>query len=310
MNNSLFKTLAKQHQIDYREKYIDNQYNTYKTWLSKDSSINGKNFFDGFGIFDIAKQRYPIKDLDSLYGKDIDVFSDMLRSEHIPLNFFVPLRYDLNFCRNVFNRFLGNAIKQINKNAVIDGKENIKIEFSPSPMEEFLADNTSFDTYIEYELYDGSLGLLGIEVKYTEKEYQLKKNSKEEKEINNPMSKYYEISKKSSLYKKANNGYSNNPKTNILKDNEFRQIWRNHLLAESIILHDNSKIKHSSSLLFYPAKNDHFTNVGEKYSGLLNKNKDKFILITYEEYFLACYKYCPNDMYKKWIDYLYERYIV
>jgi hypothetical protein len=307
MINSIFKALARKHQINYREKNIDNQYNTYKTWLSKDSSIKGNIFFDGFGIFDIAKQRYPIKTSDLL---NINVFSDMLRSEHIPFNLFIPLRYDLNFCKNVFNRFLNGTIKKINEYAVIDGKENIKIEFAPSPKEKFLADNTSFDTYIEYELYDGSLGLLGIEVKYTEKEYELKAGSKEEKEINDPMSKYYEISNKSNLYKMINNGYSNDPKNNLLKNDEFRQIWRNQLLAESIILHDNSKINHSSSLLFYPNKNDHFTDVGEKYVNLLNENKNKFILITYEEYLLACYKYCPNDIYKKWIDYLFERYIV
>jgi hypothetical protein len=310
MKNSSFKALAKEHQIYYREKFIDRQYHEYKTWLSKNASVKGKNFFDGFGIFDTAKQRYPIPSLDVLSRKDINVFSDMLRSEHIPFNLFVPLRYDLNFCKNVFNQFLGGSIKKINGHSIIDGTENIKIEYSPRPKKEFLNDNTSFDTYIEYQLHDGSFGLIGIEVKYTEKAYPLTAGSKEAKEINDPNSNYYAISNRAKLYKNNNNGYSSIPKNNLLKNDEFRQIWRNQLLAESIILHDNSKIKHASSLLFYPNKNSHFAGVGEQYSDFLNAGKNKFIPITYEAYLLACHKYCPNDRHKKWIDYLYERYIV
>jgi hypothetical protein len=311
MERSKFKSFAREHQIYFREKYIEKEYNKYKTWLTLKSSINGNNFFDGFNIFTIAKQRYPIKSIEILSRDEINVFSDMLRSEHIPLNFFIPLRNDLGFCRNIFNEFLDNKIKVINKKAVIDCKENLKVEFAPFPKERYLNDNTSFDAYIEYTHDDGRLGLLGIEVKYTEKEYPLEKHSKQEKEINNPKSKYYEISNKSDLYKIKNNGYSNNPESNILKNDLFRQIWRNQLLAESILFHDEIKFSHSTSIVLYPNKNSHFSNVGEHYLSFLKERNNKFILITYEEFLLACYKHCPNDKeYKRWIDYLYMRYII
>jgi hypothetical protein len=310
MENSRFKSLAKEHQIYFREKFIEKDCNTYKTWLTINSSIKGKNFYDGFDIFTAAKERYPIKSLEKLSRNDINVFSDMLRSEHIPLNIFIPLRTDLNYCRNILNEFLNNKIKVINKNAIIDNNENLKIEFAPSPKEKYLNDNTSFDAYIEYTHEDGKLGLLGIEVKYTEKEYLLEKNSKQEKEVNDPTSKYYDISNKSNLYKIKKNGYSIDPNDNILKNDFFRQIWRNQLLAESIIIQDHTKFAHSSSIIFYPSKNSHFSDVGENYKSLLKINNNKFVLITYEEYFLACYKHCPNEKYKKWIDYLFTRYII
>jgi hypothetical protein len=304
MENAKFKLLAKNHQIYFKEKYIEKKYCKYKTWLSKQSRLAGKNFYNDFDIFATAEKRYPT-------GKEINVFSDMLRSEHIPLNLFVPLRHDLKYCKDVFNEFLNEKISIINKNALIDGRENLKIEFAPSPKNTYLNDNTSFDAYIEYINNDGGLGLLGIEVKYTEREYPLKKGTKEEKEVNDPQSKYYEISTKSNLYKTNKGGYSKNPNKNILKNDIFRQIWRNQLLAESITFQTNSKFVHSSSLILYPSKNSHFADVGEKYISFLNKNDNKFILVTYEEYFLACYKHCPkNEKYKNWVDYLYTRYII
>ena len=98
---------------------------TLKPWLTNDLGREGKNFYDGFSIFDVVKHRYP-----NFY---IDLYCDTLRSEHIPFNFFVPFRQDLNFCKNVFNRLLNGCIKAIESTCIIDNKENIKIEFSPKP---------------------------------------------------------------------------------------------------------------------------------------------------------------------------------
>jgi len=312
MDNKGFKQRAREHQIEYKEKNIEKEYNQYKTWLTETSSINGKIFYDGFNIFQFAKNRYPINSLDS--DKKINIFADMLRSEHIPLNLFVPLKFDLKYCRSILNSLLDESIiKTIKDEALIDGKENIKIEYAPSPKENYLNDRTSFDTYIEYEHKDGNMGILCFEVKYTEKEYVLKKGSKEEKEVYDESSKYYEISNKSKIYKKYNGKeecYSCLSGTNILTEDIYRQIWRNQLLAESILLDKKSKFKYATSIIIYPQKNSHFSYVGEKYKNMLNNSKNKFILITYEQYILMCYKYCPNNDYKKWIDYLINRYII
>jgi hypothetical protein len=317
MENSKFKVLAREQQIKFREKYIGNEYNTYKTWLSIRDSMDGKNFFtgfkedNGFEIFDVVRSCiYPIKnDSDFLNRKKINVYSDMLRSEHIPINLFVPLMFDLDYCKNIFNEFLNGTIKEISKRSILDNKENIRIEFAPSPKEEYLNDRTSFDTYMEYVHNDGCLGLICIEVKYTEKDYPLKKGSKEEKDVNNNLSKYYEISNKSNLYKLNSNGYSMEPKENKLKENRYRQIWRNQLLAESILLRNGENIKHATSIIIYPENNTHFSIIGKNYINMLN-DKNKFALITYENYIKSCYKHCPDDEHKNWIDYLSNRYIV
>ncbi|MDR1880029.1 MAG: hypothetical protein LBQ78_03775 [Tannerellaceae bacterium] len=285
MTNSEFKRAARQHQIAYREKYISLENNRYATWLSDADGQKGRNFYVGLGVFESVRQRYP-----QFY---VDLYSDMLRSEHIPFNLFVPFLQNLEFCKNVFNERMSGCIKSI---------ENIKIEYAPSPKENYLDDGTSFDAYIEYTHADNSKGMIGIEVKYTEKEYPLDPNSKQAKDINDKKGKYYAISEMSGLYK------PNSIET--LKTDLFRQIWRNHLLAESIRLVDNDKFKHATSMLFYPKDNGHFAETNKKYCEMLADNDKKFISITYEDFFESCEKHCPNNDFKKWIDYLSERYII
>ncbi len=300
MTNSEFKQAAKKHQVSWREQNIRKEYNTYVTWLTDKDGNEGKNFFDsenelGLGIFQAVKERYP-----NYY---VDLYSDTLRSEHIPFNLFVPFRKDLEFCKNVFNEFLNGSIKSIENRAIFDNGENIKIEFAPSPKENYLNDRTSFDTYIEYTHNDNSKGVIGIEVKYTEKEYKLKAGSTEECVIKNVKeSKYYEISKKSDVF-------DINTIDTMITD-VYRQVWRNHLLAESIRLVNNDTFKHATSMIFYPNGNTHFAETSKKYIAMLLNTNNKFVPVTYEDFLNACYKHCPNNNFKEWLNYLTNRYIV
>lgn len=294
MTNSEFKRAAKRHQVSWRERNIGTDYNTYVTWLTDKDGVEGKNFFDGFGVFKAVRERYP-----KFY---VDLYSDTLRSEHIPFNLFVPFRQNLEFCKNVFNEFLNDNIKSIDKQAEIDGGENVKIEFAPSPKENYLNDRTSFDTYIEYTHTDNSKGIIGIEVKYTEKEYKLEAGSTQEKAIKDRTSKYFSISKDCGLYDVTS--------IDIMLTDIYRQVWRNHLLGESIRLVHSDKFKHFSSLTFYPNGNDHFTHTSEKYVAMLLDKQNRFVPVTYEKFIAACYKHCPDDKFKAWIDYLKNRYII
>ncbi|HCA43403.1 MAG TPA: hypothetical protein DEP28_09155 [Bacteroidetes bacterium] len=293
MTNSEFKKVAREHQIRYREENIGTGYNKYTTWLTDEDAKIGKNFCDGFSIFQEVKKRYP--------NFKVGLYSDMLRSEHIPFNLFVPFRYDLNFCKNVFNEFLGGCIKSVDEKSILDNNENIKIEFAPSPKGNYLNDSTSFDSYIEYTHHDNSKGIIGVEVKYTEKEYPLKKGSRQDININDNASNYYKVSELCELY--DSKSYDN------LKKDLYRQIWRNQLLAESICLVHKDKIKYSSSMIFYPDGNEHFTETGNNYIAMLKNNENKLVLVTYEKFLSACKKHCPDKKFKTWIDYLAKRYI-
>lgn len=214
-DHSGFRAKARLHQSKYRADVLKLPFEKYGNYLKQADAEIGKNFYPDFNIFSAVKSYRR-------YG--VSLYSNMLRSEHIPFNFFVPLRYDLDLCKAVFNSILSNCIKSIPKQAIIDGKENIKIEFAPKPKEQYLNDRTSFDSYIEYDHIDGSKGIIGIEVKYTELGYKISGKT-ESDAIKNTNSKYYEVSEKCGLY--TSNCYSK-----LILD-DFRQIWRINFLEKA-----------------------------------------------------------------------------
>lgn len=311
MDRNRFKKLARKHQIDWKEYNIGRDYNDYETWLNDQDAKDGENFFDprnklGFGVFEAVKRRYP-------YFRKY-LYVDILRSEHIPFNLFIPFRKDLDFCKKVLNDFLGGIIetipslihvKYVKKDSrVVKEIEtpNIIIEHAPSPKGEYLNDGTAFDTYIEFMDKDGEKGVIGIEVKYTEEAYHLtKKSEKEKATVNDEKSVYYDVSSRCGAF--------NMDAIGEMKADDYRQLWRNHLLVESIKLHD--KVKYVFSILVYPQDNGHFVEACKNYRELLKpEERNSFVPITYEEFFETCDRHCPNEEFGKWLDYMRNRYII
>lgn len=279
-----FLKRARLHQSKFRAQTLGLPFDKFGNYLTKEDGEKGKNFYDGFGIFEAVKKYRK-------YNKPL--YSNMLRSEHIPFNFFIPLNQDKLFCKNIFNDFFNFSIQTIDR---------IEIEYAPSPADKYLKDRTSFDSYIEYTRTDQTKGIIGIEVKYTEKEYKLEPNSKQEKDIQDKSSKYFSVTDSCKIYKPE--------AINVLPTDKFRQVWRNHLLGESILLTDSDKFQHFTSLMLFPKDNSHFIHASKEYIELLTDNNDKFIPLTYEQFFSACNKHCPDSEFKKWLDYLSKRYIV
>lgn len=286
IDSSGFLSKARLHQSIFRVNELKlTDCDAYGNYLIKDDAEKGANFYNGFDILKVVKKRYKN------YSKSL--YANMLRSEHIPFNLFVPLMQDEVFCKNIFNHFLDNAIRSI---------DHIEIEYAPSPASSYLNDKTSFDTYIEYTTTDEKKAILGIEVKYTEGAYLLKKGSSEEKRILDQNSTYYTVSRKSGLYK-------DNVEVQLITD-DYRQVWRNQLLGESILQVDGNKYKKFTSITIFPEANVHFVEISKGYLDLMNEGEKHFISIKYEDFIESAYRYCPNEDYKNWIDYLKRRYIV
>lgn len=283
LDPSGFLKRARLHQSRFRADILNLPFDGYGNYLSRADGENGNNFHNGFGIFEAVRKCRK-------YNRPL--YSNMLRSEHIPFNIFVPLDCNKTFCKNIFNEFLDNTIKAV---------EIIVIEYAPRPIIKYLDDKTSFDTYIEYEHIDGSTGILGIEVKYTEREYNLALKSKQEKEINNNKSKYFSVTECCKLY--------HSEALNVLPTDKYRQMWRNQLLGESILIVDADKYKHFTSIILFPSGNSHFIKTCKEYIDLLATNEKKFIPLTYEEFFATCNKYCPDNDYREWLGYLLKRYL-
>ena len=255
-------------------------------WLILDSNLlaSASPFYSDFNILEAVSDRYGKK-----YSKPL--YANLLRSEHIPFNLFVPLRYNLDYARQVLNEFVDNNIQEV---------KEIRIEYAPPLADKYLKDKTSFDVYVSYLHQDGQDGALGIEVKYTEKSYPLISGSKEEEDIDviKKASRYWEVSENSGLF---HSGYE------ILRRDKYRQIWRNHLLGESIQQID--KISHFTSITLFPKGNTHFSLVLPEYQAYLNDPK-KVIGVTYEDFIGGLKKYSTGQRYDLWIKYLEDRYII
>jgi hypothetical protein len=186
---------------------------------------------------------------------------------------------------------------------IIDHIIEIEIEYPEANHPEYLNDRTSFDTFVLYQHIDGSMGIIGIEVKYTEHSYQI--GVKEKKEMDNPESLYYQRSRESGVFLVDD-------VTNLkpLTQDNYRQIWRNHLLGESILIEDRLKYSHFHSLTFYPEGNTHFSKVIKEYRELLKpEHRERVQGITYERFFEICRKQRPTEELGKWLEYLERRYL-
>lgn len=280
-----FRAKARKHQAEFREQIMEEDCtDPYGSVLSEEAGRKGVNFYPGFGILEAVKDRYQ--------GFRQLLYCHTLRSEHIPFNFFVPLKKNKDLLKALLNHYLQNTIEEIVK---------IEIEFAPSPFKNYLNDRTSFDCCISYKHVDGTQGMVGIETKYTEHSY--KPGTKELQEVNDPTGIYYRASRSSGLYKEGS--------LEVLKGDKFRQIWRNHLLGARILDVDALQYKHFTLATLYPAGNTYIHNACKTYKELLNDNaKDKFLPITFESFLETLSSLAKEEQLKHWAYYLKLRYIV
>jgi hypothetical protein len=279
MTKGNFKNQAKLRQLECfkgeNQADVLNSGRPQPHWLNEDAAVRGKIFYEGYEIFGFVKEWREKTDTP-------EWFYDTLRSQHIPFNFFVPLISEKRLCINVLNHLFKLDIAHISA---------IRFEY-PKHSDNPLKDKTSFDVFISYVNPDFVKGFIGFEVKYTEGGY-----SPTEKENQNPV--YYYLTP-SELYL--------NTKEPRLKDNAYRQIWRNHLLGYLVKKEFWDKFL---SVTLYPEGNIHFTKAIAQYENFLTEDgKTTLKGLNYEDFFLALIKFCRTPEQKEWVKYLIKRYLV
>ena len=282
-----FKAKARAHQFAFCENILNDYYEEKypQVILSPSAARQGLIFCDTYRNLILKKVKK--------FGTSA-LFSNMLRSEHIPYNLFVPMEEDLENAKLLFNEIIGGNILSIT---------HIYIEFAGyADKAMYLNDGTSFDTYIEYLDDSNQKGAIGIEVKYTENGYSI--GEKEEKDIKDTTGRYNQMTYKSGYF------ISDLDIQIFLKAHHLRQIWRNHLLGFSMI--ERGDIQHFHYIHLYPQGNTHFHQyaVPEYKSLLTPKGKDCFNALTYEKLFEMMSQYFSSEKQKEWINYLYQRYMV
>lgn len=363
LSHSAFKELARQHQIAFKtapkekgglgivrfptrvmhRRNKDGELKEYEIpvksslmWEdSKDASGNYIIFYEGFRkqISEAVKSRTRIeKSKEGNRFSCSQMVTNLLRSEHIPYNVFFPLHKDDETVA-LFNDILGEAR--------IESISDIRIEFAPVRIDAasskevpLLGDGTAFDVYVEYiplNSQPGQKGGIGIEVKYTEKEYRLNPESKEFHETHDSkgihLADNYKIPsheigwfKPEYLadvqYEEKDKDVPNEEKDKIEKHfvaDKFRQIWRNHLLGAAMIL--NGDLCEFTSLTVFPEGNGHFREDDKNHlwleykKKLTDEGKATLKYLTFENLFSKLRKHLHFQGATEWIDYLERRYI-
>lgn len=335
MDNEEYKSAAREFQIRFKEDelMIERKYSPERVlrWTDKhgvrrqktvtvESSLLPKHLCDGDGAYvifypgfrreitrEVNKSESPTKG---------QMVSNLLRSEHMPYNIFYPMRKDLVGAARLFNEILGeDRIGRIN---------DIKIEYNPGG----LKDGTAFDVFVAYTSVEGKRGAIGIEVKYTEKEYLIKRGSKEWNETHcaygvHLADNYRRPSRRSGWFKDEyiDDAYFSDKDAcrEHVTANLYRQIWRNHLLGASMVLglcgNPADRLDEFTSLTVHPEGNGHFGDDLWKAYGkkLTDAGKATIRHLTYERLFpmmSACLSSESIPQLGDWVDYLERRYNV
>lgn len=192
----------------------------------------------------------------------------------------------------------------------------IRIEYAPSPADatdgwRYLNDGTSFDCYIGYKDNSDAFCGIGIEVKYTEMAYKLQPGSSEYKHTREKLSEeYLHVTLQSGCYHTFSAATDEEAFPKVLIEDDYRQLWRNHILGMSMVQHHD--IRRFLSVHLYPSGNRHYKKVLPEYECLLTeKGRSTFLPLTYEQLFEAMGHYvffsCEED--RKWKEYLQDRYL-
>lgn len=285
-----FKAKAEAHQ----KKFVSDRKGSLEKYciLSHENAIEHQ-LVTWDGIIEEIEQRREV------YKKDGSVkmpFRNMLRSEHVPYNFFVPLKLNtakdqvLSFFERLFNR---DDLVRITK---------FLIEWAPNEAEA-LGDRTSFDTYIQFELKNQRKLGVGIEVKYTEKSYPYTQTELLRMKTKDASSPYYDL--------------WSNPKFSIYNENTYetlgqkqhKQFFRNHLLGLAMVR--NKEIDEFVSLHLYPSANDYQNATAESYRNTIRTDKQEcFKAITFETFIAKAKGLFSNSDEQRWLKYLVKRYLV
>ena len=280
-----FKRRARLHQSKFRAMALGlAECRGYGNRLCTADALASKNFFAWPGMVAAIERRYGLADTKLTF--------DMLRSEHIPFNFFVPLR------EHVAMIPLAREWSGVDVASIL----SIEIEWAPAPKARFLDDNTSFDAYVEYLARDGARGAIGVEVKFTEREYPWGKT--ERARMFDDRSRYLLVHAGSGIYSTGGLQFLRTPR--------FKQLWRNQLLGEAMLQFPTLGFEYFTSVLLYPKGNAHFVEVTREYEKLLVPARPgaTFRGVTFEDFIARCREHARAPQDREWADYLAGRYIV
>lgn len=239
------------HQSWYRDRVLGVPYGTgpwassrtrYGNMLTGASAEKGLNFLTP-GIFALARQRIA-------EGGGVEPFRalrNMLSSQPMCFNLFGELAFDVERAPRLAARQVqalwGRSIARVT---------DVRFEWVPTPASEYLNDRTTFDAFIEYETEGGRAGFIGIETKLCEP-FSPKEYDREE---------YRRWMTEDAPWRADASA-----RVSRIQHN---QLWRDHLLAWSLLQHHGSKYAEGRLTVVYHPGDANCRSAIEGYRALLH----------------------------------------
>jgi hypothetical protein len=156
------------------------------------------------------------------------IFDDLLSSQPLCFNLFGELSLDLPFASAVIATLTGGRVHRVTA---------IEFEYSPGRGDtRYTSDKSAFDVFVEYLDAGGLRGFLGIEVKYSE-------DLKQKPGQHRP--RYEQVAKAMGAFV--------DPEAAELRAAPLQQVWRDHLLAGSLLVRGDYDL--GAFVFLYPRDN-------------------------------------------------------
>ena len=178
----------------------------YGNMLTADAAARGLNFLSA-DIFELAEQRIATR---TGAVDEFRLLRNMLSSQPMAFNLFGKLALDHDAATAMVRALWGEHVKRVT---------DARFEWAPAPAREYLDDRTAFDVFIKYENAAGQPGFIGIEVKLTEPFSRRRYDKPASRRWMTPDSPWRFESREA------------------VADIRHNQLWRNHLLAWSLLRH-------------------------------------------------------------------------
>jgi hypothetical protein len=194
-----------------------------------------------------------------LFGRP-RIFNDLLSSQPLCFNIFGELSLDLDLASRAFARLTGGRVATVTA---------IDFEHSPGRGDaKYTGDRSAFDVFVQFRTASGKKGFVGIEVKY----HEALGDSPAPHRV-----RYDELAALMGAFDPA-------AASSRLQEKPLQQIWRDHLLAGSLLATD--EFEDGFFVFLYPERNVACEAAIREYRSCL-VSEDTFDAWTLEQFMAA-----------------------
>lgn len=198
-------------------------------------------------------------------------------------NLFAPLVRDPALATRLLRCIPGLQVEQVLA---------VKLEYAPRPAEDYLADGTSFDAFIEYRHVDGRRGFIGIETKLTD--------TFSPKVCDTPAYRRW--------MRGATSPWRPEAATRVAEV-AHNQLWRDHLLAVALRDHASKRYAHGALMLVHHPLDRSCERIVAGYRQLLVDADASFLSISLDRLLASWLEVAGDGEHSAWLNAFHQRYL-